>query len=384
MSMPIAKRELPAIAIIDSLGAHGGLHYYVHDQANALESLGHQMSVFALPASTDTRARYRKFDSFTGVYGSDNKLLRGIRLVWNLTSSILRSRAKKIPFVIFHIFKGNVAELYAVTLSRLLGMKTICVIHDIERLDTSAAVSLMSKICQNSNRLLVHNDFSESILLEKDPTLKSKTVIVPHGNYISQFSELPSSQQARATLNLPSDRFVLLFFGNPRHEKGLHILLEALTEAGQRDRVLLVIAGKLKPDMLEATTAYVKTHHLESSVRIDAGHVSDELVASYFRAADIVVLPYLRVYESGVALMSMTLGRPVIASELPPLVDAVGADGERGYLFPAGQSQKLAEQIDAAMQDSSGLQAKGLAAGEFARLERDWRRSAELTSAALS
>jgi D-inositol-3-phosphate glycosyltransferase len=378
-----ARTTLPAIAIIDTLGSHGGMHYYVHDQANALVEVGHRVLVFSSPASTDAKARYQKIAGFERVFGNDPKVVRGARLAWGVLKSLARAKREGASSVIFHIFKGDVFEYIGTAAAYLLNIQPVCIVHDVERLDRKVRHSLMKRICQMSFRLIVHNTFSRSVLLTQWPEFSDKTAIVPHGNYTSQFADLPSTKSARATLDLPSDRFVLLFFGNPRHEKGLHILLEALAQARSKERLLLVIAGKLKPDMLKATTDYVKAHDLQASVRIDAGHVSDELVASYFRAADIVVLPYLRVYESGVALMAMTLGRPVIASELPPLVDAVGTNGERGYLFPAGNPQKLAEQIDAALQDDARLQAKGIAAGDFARQERDWRRSAELTSAAL-
>lgn len=367
-------------AIIDTLGAHGGLHYYVHDQADALVAAGHEVIVYSAPAKTDKAGHYSKVTTFTNIFGDGPKLLRGLRLGVQLVTAIVGSRARGCRVCIFHIFKGDAFELMSVVVTRALGMRAICIIHDVERLDRSSGVRLMAVVMRLANQLVVHNEFSRQTLLGHHPEMAAKTAIVPHGNYVSQFSRLPSKEEARQQLGLSQDRFTMLFFGNPRREKGLDLLLHALSLRGAKLKITLVVAGKMKVDEAARVRAFLRDNDLEDMVRLDVGHVEDELVAPYFRAADVVVLPYLRVYESGVALMAMTLERPVLASDLPPLAEAVGRDGQRGSLFRAGDASSLAEQIDSVCLHAEELAIKGVAAAAFARNERDWARSGRLLS----
>ena len=372
-----------SIAIIDPLGAHGGHHYYVHDQANALVAAGHRVSVFSAPAETDASGRYQKIVAFAGTYGNANKLWRGAALAWQLVTSVVEARERGIDTCIFHLFKGDVFELLGVGAARALGMRVLGIVHDVERLDRAAGPSLMGPLVKLTNTVVVHNVFSRDTLLANRPELARKTAIVPHGNYASQFAALPSREEARQLLDIPREDLVMLFFGNPRKEKGLDLLLEALALSAKHARVKLLVAGKMKPDDVRRTQDILKANGLEAMVRLDIGHVRDTLVAPYFRAADVVVLPYRRIYESGVAIMAMTLGRPVLASDLPPLVEVVGSASERGYLFKAGDVEALVEQISNIASHPELLGPKGEAAASFARKERDWATSGQLTSALL-
>jgi D-inositol-3-phosphate glycosyltransferase len=373
-----------SIAIIDPLGAHGGHHYYVHDQANALVAAGHPVAVFSAPAETDASGKYEKIVAFAGTYGDGSKLWRGASLAWQLVTSVVRARAKGCDTCIFHIFKGDVFELLGVGTARALGMRVLSVVHDVERLDRATGPGLMGPLVRLTNTVVVHNVFSRDTLLASRPELASKTAIVPHGNYASQFGVLPSRDEARQLLDIPREDLVMLFFGNPRKEKGLEPLLEALALSVKHAPVKLIVAGKMKPEDVTRIQDVLKSSGLEAMVRLDIGHVRDSLVAPYFRAADVIVLPYLRVYESGVAIMAMTLGRPVLASDLPPLLEVVGSASERGYLFKAGDVQGLAEQISAIASHPESIGSKGDAAASFARKERDWSISGKLTSELLS
>jgi D-inositol-3-phosphate glycosyltransferase len=75
-----------------------------------------------------------------------------------------------------------------------------------------------------------------------------------------------------------------------------------------------------------------------------AGARDQELLPYYFAAAEMVVVPSH--YESFgmVALESMAMGTPVIASRVGGLAHLV-VDGCNGYLVPAGDASALAARI---------------------------------------
>lgn len=53
-------------------------------------------------------------------------------------------------------------------------------------------------------------------------------------------------------------------------------------------------------------------------------YVPDSKVPVYFGAANIVVLPYMRASQSGIAHIAMSFGKPVIASDVGGLKESLG------------------------------------------------------------
>lgn len=375
-----ASSPKPAIAIIETIGSHGGMHYYTDNQAHALVNQGHPTTLYSLPASTDAGARYRKVDTFCGIFGKDHKAIRAARLLRDLTAAVFSARASGARLCIFHLFRMDVIELYMLRLCRLLGMKSMAIVHDVARLDQPTQRPQLARIAAACDLLIAHNSFSQAALLAALDGAPARTMLIPSGNYVSQFPDPPSKAQARERLGLPQDKLVILFFGNPRREKGLHILLEAMVAHRDEDRLLLLVAGKMKPEEEAEYRAFADEHGLNDRIRFDIGHVDDADVAAYYRAPDIVALPYLRIYESAVALMAMSLERPVLASDLPPIRDVIG-DDLRGLLFAPGDAQALSVRIGELLADPARLAGLAREAAHYARHDRHWDVTGSMLSA---
>lgn len=366
------------LAIIDPLSKHGGIHYYVHDLANALVAHGVTIDVFSPPTGLDRSATYAHHTAFEGVYGSGgSKLVRARRLLLDMARSVRRAKDRGNDTVLLHIFKSDAFECAAILLARALGLRVFAIVHDVTRLDTQARVSFSGFIARSVTGIVVHNEFSRDALLENAPAARGKVRIIPHGNYVDRFPNPPAMDVARARLGVPANSLVLLFFGNPRREKGLSVLLEAITQFATREDVLLLVAGKMKPEDEAKLRAYIGEHRLEKVVRLDIGHVADEDVPNYYRAASLVVLPYLRVYESGVALMAMSFGRPILVSDLPVFADIV-KEGGGGKLFRAGDSNDLADAIEELLLRKIDYEEMGENGLCFATKHRSWSNSGSL------
>jgi len=67
-------------------------------------------------------------------------------------------------------------------------------------------------------------------------------------------------------------------------------------------------------------------------------------VPLYYGAADLVVLPYLRIYQSGVVLMAMSYGKAVLVSDIPGMLEVV-QDQETGFVFRSGDVDDLVQRI---------------------------------------
>ena len=70
--------------------------------------------------------------------------------------------------------------------------------------------------------------------------------------------------------------------------------------------------------------------------------------------SDLVVLPYKKIYQSGVLMMALSYLRPVLVSDLPPLQNIV-IDNETGFLFKSEDTYDLAEKLNFILSDKESL-----------------------------
>lgn len=160
---------------------------------------------------------------------------------------------------------------------------------------------------------------------------RQKIDVIPHGELSSYYAEL-----SPPTVPV-SGQPTILFFGRIEPYKGLGVLLEAFRKVEQEvpnARLLIAGAGDLKPyqDQIARLTR----------VEIDNRWIPDELIASYFRRAQIVVVPYTSATQSGIIAIATGLGTPVIASRVGGLCEQI-EHGKTGILVEPGSVDELAE-----------------------------------------
>lgn len=365
-------RKLPVISIIDSIGKHGGLHYYVDGVARGLASRGHSVRVHVTVLTGTAPARpYETRVVFGDLYGSDPTAKRALRYFAGLTRALWLSWRAGADIVHLHAFHYDLRELAAIWGSRLAGMKVILTVHDIESFGHARSSRIKRLALAGASALMFHNRFSKAEFERLGGTTSVPSAIIPHGHYVDAYPEPMPRTRARRLLGLPSEDMVFLFFGNPREEKGLDLLLRALVDLKDRPGWRLVTAGKMKPPQQAYFRDLVDRLGLSDRVRLDAKHVSDEEALAYYGAADLVVVPYRRVYESGVTIMSMSLGRAVLVSDLEPLVDLV-AGGRFGLIFHSEDAASLADALVESMNRKAELDDVGAAARDHVVETRNW------------
>jgi glycosyltransferase involved in cell wall biosynthesis len=138
---------------------------------------------------------------------------------------------------------------------------------------------------------------------------------------------------------------VVLFFGNLERYKGLDILLRAFDQIGPRLPLRLVIAGRCADARLRAEISeQIEASPNRASIQWLDGFVPDEEVASVFHAADVLVMPYRAIDQSGVIFMAMATGLPIVASDVGSLRTYVSP--EIGMVVPPCDVDALADAVE--------------------------------------
>jgi glycosyltransferase involved in cell wall biosynthesis len=178
-------------------------------------------------------------------------------------------------------------------------------------------------------------------------------------------------EEARRTLGLEGR--VLLFFGLVRAYKGLATLLEAFARCGEQLHATLLIVGEFYEDR-QAYDEMLRALGIASRVRVVDRYIPNEEVGTYFRAADVVVLPYVTATQSAIVSTAFSFDRPVIVTRVGGLPDLVD-DGVTGFVVAPQNPEELARAIERFYKEGVGEEM-----GQAIRARADrftWRRCAD-------
>jgi glycosyltransferase involved in cell wall biosynthesis len=179
---------------------------------------------------------------------------------------------------------------------------------------------------------------------------------------------------------------VALFFGLWTAYKGIDVLLDAWPSVRAAvPAATLVIAGA--PGVMDPDEV-LRPARAAGGVDVRAGYVDRDDIPGLFGATRVVVTPYVRASQSGVAHLAFTFDRPVVATTVGDIPKVV-QEGVSGLLVPPRDAAALAEALIALLSDADRAARLGAAGGEWLRREASWETVAErvmegLTSAATS
>ncbi len=154
--------------------------------------------------------------------------------------------------------------------------------------------------------------------------------VYPEGSFTGYYENTVSSKDARAALGIPENKKVILFFGNLRPYKGIEFLIDAFNRADRKD-TMLVIAGK------NMDAAYVSKLRsgLPANCILTDSFIPEKKAQIYFNAADIVVLPFTSIENSGSAILAMGFGKVVVAPATGVLPERLSEQPE--FLYTDGE-----------------------------------------------
>jgi len=184
--------------------------------------------------------------------------------------------------------------------------------------------------------------FSDMLISVSYYSLRKKTCVVQGGvAKESREKELAVGNSAKKKL---------LFVGGIEPRKGLHYLIRALSLTNEDVEVTIAGAGYLG----RRYEAYLKNMIAKLNVQKQVkflGIVDEKEKWKLYRSSDIFVLPSIHEALGLVILEAMSVGLPVIASNVGGIPEIV-KDGFNGLLFEPRNSRDLAEKIGTLLNDS--------------------------------
>lgn len=258
---------------------------------------------------------------------------------------------------IFHILWNNRVEWLDRTLLmlyyKLLGKKIVMTAHNVNagrRDSNDSAINRLTLRCQYSlcDHIFVHTDNMKSDLVA-DFNISSHIVTVlkhPINNAFPNTGLSPA--EAKRRLGLHQDDKAILFFGRIQPYKGIEYLIDAFQQLDVISNTYrLIIAGEPQRGSEAYLDSLRKTIHSNTHASRIIQHlrfIPDDQMEMYLKAADVLVLPYKDIFQSGVLFLAFTYGLPVVASDVGSFREDI-VDGHNGFLTVPGDSRDLARVI---------------------------------------
>lgn len=271
--------------------------------------------------------------------------------------------------------------LFELWILKSKGVKLIWTVHNIlehERRNPNLELFFIKKSVKYFDRIIVHCKYALDAVMKTyclPEKLRSRIYVIPHGNYIGQYPNSVSREEARRFFSISEEDIVFLFLGQIRPYKGVLNLIESFSKLDMPN-VRLIIAGKPLNQQLKYEIEKKASNNSRIILKLE--FVPDEKLQIYLNAADIVVFPYHDILTSGSIVLAMSFGLPIISPKLGCVAEIV-EENKGGILYDPTNSAGLLESMRKIQKlNKEDLSKMGMHNLQKAK-ELDWGTIADLT-----
>ncbi len=251
-------------------------------------------------------------------------------------------------------------------LTRLLAGRYAMTVHNLLPHDDHNARSfrLSQAIYRTAAICMVHTPRMRTALAEDFGIDPGRIVVTEHG-IDRLLPATPASRAAmRARLKLGGADRLILFFGNLSPYKGVDVLVDAFDQINPDMNARLLVAGRCRSGAVrEALRSQIAASPGRARIEWMEGYIAEADVAPLFHAADVLVMPYRHIDQSGVVFMALAAGLRVVASDVGSLRDYI-PDGF-GRMVPPGDAGALARGIEAVLGDARPAEGPAVFASRY-------------------
>jgi glycosyltransferase involved in cell wall biosynthesis len=272
---------------------------------------------------------------------------------------MLRLRRLKPPAALHHF---QWLPLQAVDRRLLPPRPLVLTAHDVvPREPRPGQLGALADTYRRMDAVVVHSQHGRERLLAELDVPGDKVHVIPHGvfDYLTkQLDEQP----------LPADLAdvdgpVVLFFGLLRPYKGVDLLIDAFEQAGTEAELWIVGMPRMPLEPLRE-----QARRLGGRVRFVPRFIVDREIPAFFRRAELVVLPYREIDQSGVLFTALAFGKPLLLTRVGGFGEI--ADDDAALAVEPGDVDALADGLrellaDAERRDALAAAAERLGSGRY-------------------
>jgi glycosyltransferase involved in cell wall biosynthesis len=227
-------------------------------------------------------------------------------------------------------------------IAKRMGKPIVWTVHDLEPHDGSRLIDRAGTtvLARSADLVICHAASTRDRLVRKYFGRRDTTVLMRHGNYDGVFPTARPRVETLTALGLDPNRPTLVAVGSLRTYKGFEVAVEAANELGPDYQ--LIIAGGPNDRSPEVPDVLKKHAANRTNVRLVLKMITDEEMTDLYAASDCVLLPYRWITGSGALLTAFTLGRGVVASDLPFFRSELIDEPAAGVLVKPGDPVALA------------------------------------------
>lgn len=221
-------------------------------------------------------------------------------------------------------------------------------------------------------------------LLEEFGVSENAVTIIPFGinNAVPETSLTPA--EAKERVGVSASEKTMLFFGNIRPSKGLEYLLPAFEMLVGRDpSYRLIIAGRCSKRFAgewEKVRPVASRLSRQGAVILRNRFIPDDEMELYFKAADLLVLPYTDIFQSGVLFLGYNFGLPAVATDVGSLREDI-VEGRTGFVCRPCDAADLSSALEAYFHSDlfANLNARRREIRQYVSEQHSWDLVAEMT-----
>jgi D-inositol-3-phosphate glycosyltransferase len=391
----VTRQPAPSVALLTG----GGDKPYALGMAAALTSAGVHVDFIGSDDLSVPELLTNCRVNFFNLRGDQNpdarparKMARVLTYYWRLVCYSAKAKPK-----IFHILWNNKFQLLDSILLmlyyKLLRKRIVFTAHNVNAGKRDSNDSLRNRISLKvqyalSDHVFVHTDAMKRQMISVFRIAESKISVIPFGINNTVPNTSLSSPEVKRQLSISSGDKVLLFFGNIAPYKGLEHLVTAFSTLLKKDRSYrLLIVGKPKgpASYWNEVRRGIESSAIADRVIAKIEYVRDDATELYFKAADVLILPYAHVFQSGVLFLGYSFGLPAIAADVGSLKNEI-VESKTGLVFRAQDPSDLASKIEEYFESElfRNLETTRFQIKEYANKRYSWSKVAAITTTVYS
>lgn len=241
--------------------------------------------------------------------------------------------------------------------------------HNVNDKAKEKYCSRFKRVASCFNNFIVHTDITKKEVIDDFGLDDKKVSIVHHGIFI------PKDYVSSLWKKKVGEKWNLIMYGNQSYYKGTDVLIEALKYLSEdiKSKIKLTICGDIQKSY------YEQLKSVETGVELKwiPSFVESKKLYSMIDEADIILLPYREISQSGVLLLALYFKRPIIASNLPSFRETLSGFTDEMFC-EAGDPISLANVISCFIKGNVDIN-KQLALINELNIKYSWQESAKMT-----